>query len=67
MTCGVAEENLHNNRDMARTLRAQGHPLRFVEVPDAHNLTAWRDAWHPHLAGLAREVWTGDRPGAQDG
>jgi enterochelin esterase-like enzyme len=59
MTCGLAEENLHNNRDMAATLRRQGYPLRFVEVPDAHNLTAWRDAWHPLLGELAREVWTG--------
>ena len=59
MTCGLAEENLHNNRDMAATLRRQGYPLRFVEVPDAHNLVAWRDAWQPHLGDLAREVWTG--------
>jgi enterochelin esterase family protein len=59
MTCGTAEENLHNNRDMADVLRRQGYPLRFVEVPDAHNLTAWRDAWHPALAELADRVWTG--------
>jgi enterochelin esterase family protein len=59
MTCGLAEENLDNNRDMAATLRRQGYPLRWVEVPDAHNLTAWRDAWHPPLGDLARGVWTG--------
>jgi enterochelin esterase family protein len=59
ITCGLAEENLHNNRDMAATLRRQGYPLRFAEVPDAHNLVAWRDAWHPLLGDLAREVWTG--------
>ena len=38
----------------------------WVEVPDAHNLVAWRDAWHPHLAELARQVWTDDRAPAQD-
>jgi enterochelin esterase family protein len=66
MTCGTAEENLANNRDMAETLRKQGNPVRLVEVPDAHNLIAWRDAWHPHLAELASEVWTSDPPRAQD-
>jgi enterochelin esterase-like enzyme len=60
MTCGVAEENLHNNRDMAARLRQQGYPLEWIEVPDAHNLTAWRDAWHPALAALARTTWTMD-------
>jgi enterochelin esterase-like enzyme len=66
MTCGIAEENLANNRDMAETLRKQGNPVRLIEVPDAHNLVAWRDAWHPWLAELASEVWTGDPFRAQD-
>lgn len=57
ITCGGAEENLANNRDMADTLRRQGYPVRLTEVPDAHNLVAFRDAWHPLLAELAREVW----------
>ena len=47
LTCGIAEENLANNRDMAHTLREHGYPVRLVEVPDAHNFVAWRDAWHP--------------------
>jgi enterochelin esterase-like enzyme len=67
LTCGIAEENLANNRDMATVLREHGYPVRLVEVPDAHNFVAWRDAWHPHLADLATEVWTADnawlRPG----
>lgn len=67
ITCGSAEENLANNRDMADTLRKQGYAVRLIEVPDAHNLVAWRDAWHPQLAELAGEVWTGDRAGTQDG
>jgi enterochelin esterase family protein len=66
ITCGIAEENLANNRDMAHTLRRQGYPLRLIEVPDAHNLVAFRDAWHPQLADLAREVWTIDQTLAQD-
>jgi len=66
MTCGTAEENLANNRDMAETLRKQGNPVRLIEVPDAHNLVAWRDAWHPWLAELASEVWTSDPFRAQD-
>jgi enterochelin esterase family protein len=59
LTCGTAEENLANNRDLAAVLGAQGYPVRLVEVPDAHNFTAWRDAWHPHLAELATSAWTG--------
>ncbi len=60
LTCGVAEENLANNRDLATVLRAHDYPVRLVEVPDAHNFVAWRDAWHPHLADLAGPVWTAD-------
>lgn len=67
ITCGSAEENLANNRDMAQTLHKQGYPVRLIEVPDAHNYVAWRDAWDPQLAELARQVWTGDSTRAQDG
>jgi enterochelin esterase-like enzyme len=56
LTCGRAEENLANNRAMARALARQGYPARLVEVPDAHNFTAWRDALHPHLTDLLNEV-----------
>ena len=55
LTCGRVEENLCNNRAMATTL---GVPL--AEVPDGHNMIAWRDALHPHLTGLLRTVWRGD-------
>jgi len=57
LTCGAAEENLANNRAMAAALAGSGYPVGFVEVPDAHNFTAWRDAWHPHLADLAGQCW----------
>ncbi|HEY2795119.1 MAG TPA: alpha/beta hydrolase-fold protein [Micromonosporaceae bacterium] len=52
LTCGLGEENLSNNRAMASVLDA---PL--IEVPDAHNFVAWRDAWDPYLANLATAAW----------
>jgi enterochelin esterase family protein len=57
LTCGLVEENRHNNREMARTLARQGYPVTLAEVPDAHNYTAWRDAFDPHLTRLLRTVW----------
>lgn len=58
ITCGAAEENLANNRQMTRTLRQLGYPARFVEVPDAHNHVAWRDAFDPALTELLRNTWS---------
>jgi len=57
LTCGTAEENIHNNRVMARTLAAQGYRADLTEVPDMHNYTAWRDAFEPHLTGLLARAW----------
>jgi enterochelin esterase-like enzyme len=57
LTCGLAEENLENNRQMAATLARQGYAARLVEVPDAHNYVGWRDAFDPALAELLREMW----------
>jgi len=58
LTCGVAEENVHNNRTMARALIAQGFDATLHEVPDMHNYTGWRDALHPHLTRLLARAWT---------
>jgi enterochelin esterase-like enzyme len=58
ITCGTAEENLENNRAVARALRAQDYPVELVEIRDAHNWTAWRDALDPYLAELLRAAWT---------
>jgi len=58
ITCGAAEENLGNNRQMAGALLAQGYPARMIEVPDAHNFVAWRDALDPALTDLLRTVWS---------
>jgi enterochelin esterase-like enzyme len=57
LTCGSAEENVHNNRLMARALAAQGYRAALHEVPDMHNYTAWRDAFDPHLTGLLARAW----------
>ncbi|CAM3913531.1 esterase family protein [Kibdelosporangium persicum] len=59
LTCGLAEENLANNRQMAAALVALGYPTGLVEVPDAHNYVGWRDAFDPPLADLLRTVWEG--------
>jgi enterochelin esterase family protein len=52
LTCGAAEENIHNNREMAETLQAPLH-----ELTDTHNYTAWRDAFEPHLTELLQRAW----------
>jgi enterochelin esterase-like enzyme len=57
LTCGSAEENLDNNRLMARTLANQGYPAALHELPDMHNYTAWRDAFEPHLTALLARAW----------
>jgi enterochelin esterase family protein len=56
LTCGTAEENLANNRSMTATLRRLGYSAELVEVRDAHNYTAWRDALHPHLTTLVSNL-----------
>jgi enterochelin esterase-like enzyme len=57
LTCGTPEENIHNNRLMARTLAAQGYRAALTEVPDMHNYTAWRDAFEPNLTALLARAW----------
>jgi enterochelin esterase-like enzyme len=57
LTCGTVEENLANNREMARALQRQGYPAQLYEVPDGHHFTAWRDAFDPALTDLLRKVW----------
>jgi enterochelin esterase family protein len=57
MTCGALEENLANNREMARALREQEFDVELQVVPDMHNYIAWRDALHPYLTHLLLRVW----------
>lgn len=59
LTCGSVEENLANNRDMARWLWRQGYPAALYQVPDAHTWTGWRDALDPHLVDLLGRTWDG--------
>jgi enterochelin esterase-like enzyme len=58
MTCGCAEENVHNNRVLVGALAAQGYPATLNEVPDLHNYTGWRDAFDPHLTRLLASLWS---------
>jgi enterochelin esterase-like enzyme len=53
MTCGTAEENLANNRVVARALGVE-----LVEHRDAHNWVSWRDVLQPHLTDLLLRAWT---------
>ena len=57
LTCGVAEENLANNRVMARALAEQGYESALHVNPDMHNFTGWRDALDPHLTRLLGRMW----------
>jgi enterochelin esterase-like enzyme len=59
LTCGTVEENLPNNQAMTRALWRQGYPAALYQVPDAHNYTAWRDAFDPYLTDLLQRVWEG--------
>ncbi len=61
MTCGALEENLGNNRAVAKALSQQGHHVRIREVRDLHNYTAWRDSLHTGLTEVLLAAW--GRPG----
>lgn len=65
MTCGTGEENLANNRSLARRLTRQGVPTQLIEHPDGHNYTGWRDCLDPGLRLLLRSAWgrAGNTPG----
>jgi enterochelin esterase family protein len=57
MTVGTGEENLENNRDLARALAAQGADVSLEEVPDGHTWIGWRDAFDPTLLELLGRCW----------
>jgi enterochelin esterase family protein len=57
LTCGIDEENMHNNRAMARALAEQGWPVHLHEIRGLHDHVAWRDALDPHLTTLLQRVW----------
>jgi enterochelin esterase-like enzyme len=57
LTCGTAEENVYNNRLIARALAEQGYEARLDEVAGMHNYAGWRDALDPHLTRLLARFW----------
>jgi enterochelin esterase family protein len=61
LTCGAAEENLANNRLMARALTAHGYDAQLHEVPGGHDFPAWGAALRPHLAGLIAQLKDGSQ------
>jgi enterochelin esterase-like enzyme len=58
ITVGHGEENLENNRAVAKALDAQGWDARYVAGHDAHNFTAWRDLFDRHLPDVMLRAWT---------
>ncbi len=58
LTCGLAEENLANNRLMHTHLADLGVPASWGEVRQGHTWTCWRDSLDPHLGDLLRAVWS---------
>ncbi|HUA44620.1 MAG TPA: alpha/beta hydrolase-fold protein [Solirubrobacteraceae bacterium] len=57
MTCASEEENIHNNRQMAAALGAQGYGATLVEVPGGHDFESWGEALQPSLTELLLRVW----------
>jgi enterochelin esterase family protein len=57
ITCGADEENLANNRRMARVLHRLGYRVRFAVVPGSHDYVSWRAAFDPHLPDLLRAAF----------
>jgi enterochelin esterase-like enzyme len=58
ITVGRGEENLDNNRAVARALDAQGWDTRYIPGRDAHNFTAWRDLLDRNLTEVMLRAWT---------
>ena len=56
LTCGLAEQNLGNNRPVAEALAAHGWDVRLVEHPGGHDWDAWRLALREELPRLLRRV-----------
>jgi len=56
-TCGLAEENLANNRLMHTHLAELGVPVTWGEVRQGHTWMCWRDTLDPHVGDLLSKVW----------
>ncbi|MEO7753730.1 MAG: alpha/beta hydrolase-fold protein [Terracoccus sp.] len=49
ITCGDAEGNLTNNRQMAQTLDRLGHETHFAQLRGGHDWRSWQSGFDPHL------------------
>jgi enterochelin esterase family protein len=58
MTCGVAEENLANNRLLHHHLSELGAEASWGEARQGHTWMCWRDTLDPHLTDLLTRVWS---------
>ena len=58
LTCGLAEENLANNRLMHTHLADLGVPVTWGEVRQGHTWMCWRDTLDPNLGDLLSRVWS---------
>jgi enterochelin esterase family protein len=56
-TCGLAEENLANNRLMHHHLAELGVPVTWGEVRQGHTWMCWRDTLDPHVGNLLTRAW----------
>jgi enterochelin esterase family protein len=57
ITCGLAEENLANNRLMHTHLTELDVAVTWGEARQGHTWTCWRDTLDPHLGDLLDRVW----------
>jgi enterochelin esterase family protein len=57
ITCGLAEENLANNRLMHTHLADLGAEVTWGEARQGHTWMCWRDTLDPHLGTLLDRVW----------
>jgi enterochelin esterase-like enzyme len=57
LTCGLDEDNIHNNRRVAAALALQGYGAPLHESPGGHDWDTWRGALDAHLPGLLTAAW----------
>ena len=58
LTCGADEDNLANNRAMARALRAAGVDVEAHRLPGGHDFDSWGRALDPLWANRLRAAWS---------
>jgi len=61
LTCGLDEDNIHNNRRVAAALALQGYGAPLHESPGGHDWDTWRAALEDHLCELLAAAWPAER------